>query len=115
LVTQSVCKTERGNATTVSALGVVLVVDVFVFGVIGWRADRLARDPAQRAGLAWGAVVFLAPFAVWLAVALSYAAASRETDWGPSAVFGLGYLVSVAAVLVGQAAGRAAHLLRDRR
>jgi hypothetical protein len=99
----------------VSLLGAFLVFDVFVFGAVGWRADALARNPAQRAGIAWGAVLFLVPFAVWLPVALIYDFTYHDTDWGPGGVLGVGYLISVAAALAGEAAGRAAHVLRSRR
>lgn len=70
-----------------------------MFFALGWPADRLARSPSPRAGLAWGFLTFIAPGAVWIAIALGVTS-DREGDAWTFVTF-IGWLASFIAILVG--------------
>ena len=96
-----------------SAFAALVLGIAVVFAAVGWRADRLARDPSQRAGAKWGAVLFVLPFVIWVVVALMYDFVYRDhSGWAAGAIAGFGYVVSVGATLAGTAIGRVVHVLR---
>jgi hypothetical protein len=95
--------TPRGKSRSVS-LGAWLVVGIAIVSIpVGWPADALARRPGGRGGIGWLALTIGLPAIVWLGVATIGAS---DYDAG-SLLYFVGYLASVAAVILGTIASRA--------
>jgi len=91
-----------------SALAWVLVAVAAAFMPVGWPADALARRPGPRGGLGWFGLTFVLPASVWLVIAVI---GGSDSDLGGLLAF-LGYLASVAAIVIGTVVSRARRTTR---
>jgi len=83
----------------------VLIAVAAAFVFVGRPADTLARRRGSGAGLAWFGLTFVLPAAVWLVIAVI---GGSDYDLG-SLLYFLGYLASVAAVVIGTLVARVVH------
>lgn len=78
---------------------------------VGWPADALARRPGRGGGLGWFALTFVLPAIVWTIVG---SVGRSDYDAGDLLYF-LGYIASVAGIVVGTLLSRALRSARTHR